>query len=213
MWCCEEISILPYMFPSLWHSITSDTHYYKFELTQKGKLCLALKLSTKGDYTMFLYQALTDGTLNEITEINYNTSSTSVTGYVTENDNKESEFNNTLQTASKIDLKKAVTGNLSNNNDEDYYKIKLSSKKNIKINFKHSTKGSFQMTLFRVSSSGIVSEVKDYNFYEQSNSAKGVITKYSEKLNLTKGTYVIKIIKQSYYNYTNEDYTLKVVNS
>ena len=117
----------------------------------------------------------------------------------------EQEINGTHITANLIQTGAVYTGNLSCEQDIDYYKFDLPQAGNIVINFVNPIgDGSFtwKVSLLSVDEYG---EEKEYDFIRAGEKANNNMNKWR----LPAGTYYVKVEK--YYSYySNEDYKLKI---
>lgn len=126
--------------------------------------------------------------------------------------NHETEFNDTLQTSNVINVNSDYIGNLSNNNEADYYKFTLNTKGSIQLSFNYNTEGAYTLLLYHLESNGTLTTIQSSDFYTSSSSISGKITETKDKIRVPSGTYYIKLNRKSYYDFYNGDYTLKVLN-
>ena len=121
--------------------------------------------------------------------------------FIEENDSYEDEPNDDLSQAMTINLNKQYTGNLTNENDIDYYKFNIKNKKKVWINFKHD-KTSEKETLWKIS----LFDDSDGTLLEFDSTGENAnITSYNVRL--PAGNYYIKI--NDYY-WSDLDYTFCV---
>jgi len=138
-----------------------------------------------------------------------------ITVGVTDENNRyspnESEPNNTTATANLLALNTDITGNISNINDVDYFKIHMSESADIQIKFTVSQKVDSNVWAIKLYDSDN-KELKSYKV-----GAGGIYlqdsTKYykTEKISLVPGDYFVSILPYTKTEFSNEAYTLKVL--
>jgi hypothetical protein len=117
----------------------------------------------------------------------------------------EQEFNNSFASANTLKIGKTYIGNLSNYNDQDYYKFRLSKSKNIAIIFGNcSGLGGNRWTciLYKIDRDGNYNQVCAFDSGENS--------KVTFKNRLSPGSYYIKIVKRDYADLSNTDYKITI---
>lgn len=117
----------------------------------------------------------------------------------------EQEFNNSFASSNSVKLGKTFTGNLSNNNDQDYYKFKLSKTKNITISFSNvSSLGDNRWTclLYKIDRDGNYNQVGAFD--------TGSNGKFIYRNKLSSGTYYLRVAKRDYANLSNTDYKISI---
>lgn len=123
--------------------------------------------------------------------------------YKDENDSYETEPNNNLTSqANIVQLNQEYIGNISDDEDVDYYKFSIDKKMKLNIQFKHEKLASEQ-DLWKISLLG-ESTTPISEFVSMGNE----ITKKSLNVRLAPGSYYIKI-EGSYYK-SNEDYSFTI---
>ncbi|HHV11255.1 MAG TPA: hypothetical protein GXX75_13380 [Clostridiales bacterium] len=116
----------------------------------------------------------------------------------------EQEFNDTYMTANLIQTGTRYTGNLSHQEDVDYYKFELPKTGNIVINFVNPSgeqSYTWKISLLSVDEYG---EEKVYDYISTGNKANNSFNKWR----LPTGTYYVKVKKD--YSFSNNDYKLTV---
>ena len=112
----------------------------------------------------------------------------------------ETEFNNSYTTADKINYGKTYYGSLMDSDDEDWYKVEVTSGGTKMFYFKHDKVDS-SSTYWKVYIyNSDMSEIWNYD-------SEGNKTSYSEKIKLSKGTYYIRITD---YNYSDGTYNFQI---
>ena len=112
----------------------------------------------------------------------------------------ETEFNNSYTTADKINYGKTYYGSLMNSDDEDWYKVEVTSGGTKMFYFKHDKVDS-SSTYWKVYMyNSDMSEIWDYD-------SAGNTISYSEKIKLSKGTYYLRITD---YNYSDGTYNFQI---
>lgn len=114
----------------------------------------------------------------------------------------EKEFNDTLTTATKISLNKAVKGTLSNKNssDKDFYKFVLSKTTNVKFTMTQRPGTSWENNIYDSKGNTVT-----YFYTDSSELAK---KNYSMTLRLKKGTYYYRVSPNT--STVWKTYTLKI---
>ena len=134
----------------------------------------------------------------------------------------EREFNDTPDTATNILINAAVTGNLSNSADKDYFKFTAAEHRNLKIEF--TTPDTVKQNMWTIYLQDSKGGVKTYYAGESGTAVNGKRTFISEELILDTGIYYIVVYPyfQDSSNlsnllnpsgailYTNADYSLLV---
>ena len=109
--------------------------------------------------------------------------------------------NNSMNTANKISFNKKMSGTISSDTDVDFYTFKLSSARNVKIQFTHSYKASkakqWNIQVYN-------SKLKEVGYF----ASRGVDKSTTKTLALKKGTYFVKISKARKLN--KNPYGLKI---
>ena len=108
----------------------------------------------------------------------------------------ERENNNSTDSATPISVNDTVVGNISSQEDVDYYKISVSERGYFNINFQHSLLSTDEnarwiMTLYR--DSNMLEQVYDENFYVNKKNV------YTSKIGVEPGIYYIKL-ERYWYN-------------
>lgn len=120
----------------------------------------------------------------------------------------ESESNNTAATANIINTNTLITGNLSTKSDVDWFKFMVDFDGFFYVTFDHSVvdDNDYLWRIYLYDSTAI-------NFIDENNSYFGATGKTNRTTNtfgIPAGTYYIKIIRDSEYNYSGTNYQLTV---
>lgn len=207
-----------------------DLDYYKLRLDKKGKIIIKLthpKMDKDGDFWIASLFSQEENSRVEMKASGRNVETQSspvrVTPgiyyikisqdyysdakyimtvlFVEENDSYEDEPNDDLSQAMAINLNKQYTGNLTNENDIDYYKFNIKNKKKVWLNFQHN-KTNERETLWKIS----LFDDSDGSLLEFDSTGENAnITSYSVRL--PAGNYYIRI---SDYYWSDLDYTFCV---
>ena len=112
----------------------------------------------------------------------------------------EKEFNDSYSTAENISLNVTRYGTMRHDNDVDWYKFKLTSSGMQMLYFNHDyiASGRTYWKLYLYDSS--MAQIAEYSYYGDTTSSK-------ERLNLSAGTYYIKITD---YDYSDATYNFKI---
>lgn len=113
----------------------------------------------------------------------------------------ESESNDSLKTADEINVNKTYSGRLQNEEDVDYYKLRLDSKGKLSIKFTH-PKFDEDRTFWTIS---LLSQNEDLQYELDSNGQAAETT--SPNMRLNSGTYYIKVTGD---NYSSEKYSFTI---
>lgn len=119
----------------------------------------------------------------------------------------EKESNDTLSTATAIELNSEITGALSNAYDEDYYKFTLETSGYIEISFEHKwidNKDNCWFLFVYDSNGKNVCSAENVGWGWEGTEDRGL----TAELGLEAGTYYVCI--QSDVGYSSEEYTLKI---
>jgi hypothetical protein len=122
-----------------------------------------------------------------------------IVNYEAEGADYEKENNPSIETANNIELNKTYTGNLYNEDDEDYYKFVLDEPGKISINFKHDKVSYSSWSIYLIDS-----DYKEWTYFKPGGSD---VSKDSVNVRLPAGEYYIKIIP---YSWNNSDYQFMV---
>lgn len=166
-----------------------------------GKCTFAPFGLPKGDYLVEVYD---NRASNYTSGIKYtlNVKATGTTSW-------ETEFNNVYYNADKLTLGKNMYGNMTSKNDADYYLFELQSSSKVDITFDHDKK-----------SNGSSWKIEFYKYNKDKGTTSLVISKTVQasggkytfaSFGMPKGSYLIKIYDNDFYNHTNGiKYTLNV---
>jgi len=131
----------------------------------------------------------------------------------------ETEYNNTSYTANTLNINQSLTGNMSDYNDIDYYKLSVNSSGSLIIYLstpKTVTSNDWIVELFSNDLSSSASALYNSVFGADGTSAVNYagslnyITAASPSLRLAKGTYYIKVRAYNNIHFSNEDYKILI---
>ncbi len=210
---------------------SDDIDYYKLRLDKKGKLIIKMthpKMDVDGDFWVVSFLNQEEDIRVEMTSSGRDVETTSspvratpgiyyikVSSYnysnekytltllfEEENDSYESEPNDNLNSqAMPIELDYAYTGNITSENDIDYYKFSINDKRKVWVDFSHDKTSSndvfWELSLFGDSDGSLL------NIRSTGENAKTT----SDRVRLPAGNYYIRI--NSYY-WSDLDYTFCV---
>ena len=128
--------------------------------------------------------------------------------YIAENDNSETEPNNDIAVATKVDLNQSITGNLQSDEDVDFYEIDLNNEKDLHLEFSHQKTDKddpfWCIELHGDSSDPIANADDDKTVRVYGNDADIINIQWNS---LKSGKYYVKIYD---YYYCNDDYNIVV---
>lgn len=204
-----------------------DSDYFKFNLTSAGKVTINFQHEqvNNGSWKLYVLDSnnktmtekssgkdeinvsssslrLAAGTYYvKIGSYNFNNSNYKITvNYSPEDGTFESEPNNLISMANSIDFNKTYTGNIQSSDDRDYFMFNMTTPGKITVNFKHEqvSNGSWKIYVFDSNNKELTSK----------NSGREDVNLNTSNLNLSGGTYYIKVAPNTF---NNSDYTVQVL--
>ena len=121
----------------------------------------------------------------------------------------ETENNNSKSTADSMNVNQTINGALSTSSDVDWYSFEITQEGYLKVSFEHTfLSSSYQhWEIYLYDSSGVNNITGGMDNYI---AAKGNANASSWNYGVSAGTYYIKVKSVSSYNYSGNDYSLKV---
>ena len=205
-----------------------DVDYYKFEIPSAGKVYTVIKheQADSGSWAVSILD-ISNNNLGGVTVQGNNLNNRSyylrlpagtyyvkvnrdyyysdidyqiTVNYAAEDESYEKEFNNSLTKANGIQINQTLTGNLQSSDDVDYYKFTIGATTSAHINLRHELvdSGSWVVTLLDADNQSVTKFTA--SSYE--------INKDSSTVNLSPGSYYIKVVRDYYMS--DLDYYLTV---
>jgi len=214
---------------------SSDADWYKVEIPQKGYISLSFLHgyvnSTSDCWQAYIY----DSNLEELAHYSYQGSTMTVIqngnigvpagsyyvkiiygGYYyssvdytikmnyTISNAWETEFNETHASADIIAVNRDITGSIRESKDVDWYKVEIPQNGNILLSFVHDYVKSDSVIWKTYIYNSNLEELNNYSF-----KGSTVTVVQSENINVTAGTYYVKVTYGGYY-YSDVNYTVRL---
>lgn len=121
----------------------------------------------------------------------------------------ETEYNDSAYLADSLTSKEAMTANLNDYTDADYFKFTLLQNTTVHISFatpESVNQNNWTAEIFKSESSETLYKASFGADGEFENPASGYKTSLSKNIRLSPGTYLVKVSACNIINYSNEDY-------